>query len=322
MYDLAPDLGGPTRQSGYAEPLMDWNDVRYFLVLARLGSVRSAGASLGVSHSTVARRVEALEVQLATRLFDRNRDGYSLTDAGRQMLPGAERVEREMCAVERGLQGKDERLAGPVSVTCCDEYVAEMMIKELTVFCVAHHEIEMMITADSRAFDLSKREADIAVRTQGMGAQPPEHLIGKQLVPLFCANYVATEHACRLEPEAAGSRPRWIAFEDRRHANMMVASSSYPDVPLWGGFSSLGLMLQATREGLGIAMLPCYVADRDPALQRLRKPDLRQVAEIWLLSHRDLRDNARLSATRDCVTQALRRREPLFRGEEPVERCN
>jgi len=96
---------------------MEWNDVRHFLALSRAGSVRAAGAQLGVSHSTVARRVEALETKLATRLFDRNRDGYSLTQAGRQMIPGAERIEKEMSALERGVIGKDEQLAGQVALT-------------------------------------------------------------------------------------------------------------------------------------------------------------------------------------------------------------
>ncbi len=296
---------------------MDWNDVRYFLALARLGSVRAAGASLGVSHSTVARRVEALEVQLAARLFDRTRDGYALTAAGTQMVPGAERVEREMSALERGLVGQDERLAGPIRLTCCDAYVSEMMVRELTVMCSAYPDIELELTTDSRSFDLSKREADIAVRTLGIGATPPEHLIGRTLVPVFCANYVATEHAHRLDPERDGTEPRWIAFEGRKHVEAMIAQTSYPHVPPWGAFSSLALMMQATREGLGIAMLPCYVADRDAALRRLAKPDLRHVADLWLLSHPDLRDNARFSAARECISQALLRQDDLFRGCGP-----
>ena len=82
--------------------LVDWNDVRYFLALARTGSVRAAGAALQVSHSTVARRVEALEERLAARLFDRSRDGYALSDAGRQMLAGAERIEAEKAAKKAG----------------------------------------------------------------------------------------------------------------------------------------------------------------------------------------------------------------------------
>lgn len=297
---------------------MDWNDVRYFLALSRLGSVRAAGASLGVSHSTVARRVEALEVQLAARLFDRSRDGYTLTAAGLQMLPSAERVEREMSALERGLAGQDERLEGPVRVTCCDEFVSEMMLEELTVFCGAYAGIELGITTDSRSLDLSKREADIAVRTLAVDAQPQEHLLGRKLVGIYCANYVARAHAHRLDPEVGGTCPRWVAFEEREFFAAMVAKSSYPHVPPWGAFSSLGLLMQATCAGLGIAMLPCYVADREPALRRLAEPDVQHVANLWLVCHPDLRDNARFRAARDCVVQALMQRESLFHGQRPA----
>lgn len=296
---------------------MEWNDIRYFLALSRLGSVRAAGASLGVSHSTVARRVEALEVQLAARLFDRSRDGYTLTEAGVLMVPGAERVEREMAALELELAGQDERLAGPVRLTCCDQYVSEMMVHELAVFCGAYPGIEIGITTDSRSFDLSKREADIAVRTLPVDAQPQEHLVGRKLVGVYCANYVATVHAHRLDPDLEGSNPRWIAYEERKFFEQMVAQSSYPNVAAWGAFSSLALMIQAAQAGLGIAMLPCYVADRDTSLRRLAKADVQQVANLWLVSHPDLRDNARFRAARDCIVQTLERRKALFHGERP-----
>lgn len=296
---------------------MDWNDVRYFLALARLGSVRSAGASLGVSHSTVARRVESLEDKLSARLFDRNRDGYLLTDAGRQMLARAERVEREMACLERELVGRDERLAGPVHVTCCDEFVSAMLVADFAEFCGAYPDIELAMTTDSRPYDLSKREADIALRMLARGSQPPEHLIGRLLAPVVIANYVAVAHADRLDPELPGTAPRWIAFDEPRHVAAQIAQTSYPDLPPWGSFASLSLMLQATHEGMGIVMLPCYVGDPDPRLRRLTKPDVRHLADMWLVSHPDLRDNARLQAARECVATALRRREPLFRGQSP-----
>ncbi len=293
---------------------MDWNDVRYFLALARLGSVRAAGASLGVSHSTVARRVEALESRLAARLFDRNRDGYVLTEAGRQMLPGAERIEHEMSALERGLVGQDERLAGNIAVTCCDNFVAALLLRELTALCRAYPDIELTFTSDSRSFDLSRREADIAIRTLPRNAQPPEHLIGSRLVPLVIANYVADEHASSLEPEQPGASPRWIAFEPHKQAEFLIATSSYPDVPAWGAFPSLELMAQAAREGLGLAMLPTYVGDPDPALRRLVHSDERHVADVWILSHPDLRDNARFRAARHHVASALKQHHDLFAG--------
>lgn len=294
---------------------MDWDAVRHFLALARLGSVRAAGASLGVSHSTVARRVEALETELATRLFDRNRDGYTLTEAGRQMRPGAERIEREMSALERGLVGQDERLAGAVALTCCDNYVADLLLRELTPFCRAYPDIELSFTTDSRAFDLARREADIAIRTLPLGAQPPEHLIGMRIVPVVIANYVARAHAERLDPDAAGADPRWLAFEDRKQFEAMVCQCSYPDVPAWGAFSSLDLVVQAAREGLGLAMLPTYAGDRDPDLRRLARPDVRHLADLWLVSHVDLRDNARFRATRSRIVEGLRTHGALFSGE-------
>ena len=294
--------------------LMDWNDVQHFLALARSGSVRAAGGALGVSHSTVARRVEALEAQLAARLFDRSRDGYTLTEAGRDMLPIAQRIEGEMSALERGLVGRDERLAGSVTVTCCDSYVSHFLLSELGSFCAAHPQIELAFIVDSRSFNLTKREADIAVRILGVGVEPPDYLIGLKLVPIFVASYIAEAHAHRLDPDTEGTNPRWVSFDDRKMQDAMVAASSYPQVPTWGSFSSLELMVQAVQQGLGIAMLPTYVGDGQIGLRRLRQPDLRHLAELWLLSHPDLRDNARFRATRAVVVQALQKRVRLFQG--------
>lgn len=294
---------------------MDWNDVQHFLALARLRSVRAAGASLGVSHSTVARRVEALEARLATRLFDRNRDGYVLTDAGRQMLPAAERIEQEMAALERGLVGRDERLSGAVALTCTDSYVSGLLLAELTGFCDEYPEIELAVTIDGRPFDLARREADIAVRALVVGVQPPEYLIGTRVAPLVLASYVAVAHERRLDPERDGTRPRWIGIEPRKVFDVIAARSSYPDLPRWGTFSSLEAIVQAARQGLGLVMLPTYVGDRDPALRRLARPDLRHVADLWLLTHPDLRDTARFRATRARIADAFKRHAALFRGD-------
>jgi DNA-binding transcriptional LysR family regulator len=293
---------------------MDWNDIRYFLALARLGSVRAAGTSLGVSHSTVARRIEALEAQLATRLFDRNRDGYTLTEAGHQMIPGAERIEREMSALERGLVGQDERLSGVVALTCCDNYVADLSLRILKPLCQSYPEIELCLTTDGRLFDLSKREADIAIRAMPVGAHPPEHLIGVKLAPVMLANYVAIEHAQQLDPDCQGSNPRWASFDQRTIQEEMIERSSYPEVPPWGSFSSLELLVGAARRGIGLVMLPVYVGDREPALRRLAHSDLRHVGDLWLLSHPDLRDNARFRVIRTRLVEGLKPYEALFQG--------
>lgn len=270
---------------------MDWNDVRYFLALARGGSARAASAELGVSHSTVARRVDALETELETRLFDRHRDGYLLTDAGKQMVPGAERVEAEMAALERGLAGQDTRLAGPVRVTCTDPFVGRMLVRALASLCAEHRGLEIELDTDSRYIDLSKREADVALRAVGRDATPQEHLIGRKIVPIVIANYVAVAHADRLDPDRAGGLSRWLGSDRTRVVESLVASSSHPDLPLWGAFTSMAMVIEAACEGLGLAMLPTYAGDTDPRLQRLDRADTRHMGDFWLLSHPDLRDN-------------------------------
>jgi DNA-binding transcriptional LysR family regulator len=271
---------------------------------------------LGVSHSTVARRVEALETRLGVRLFDRHRDGYLLTDAGREMVAGAERVEREMADLERGLAGQDARLEGLVRVTCTDSFIAKILLSGLSRLCEAHPGIELDLDADAKNLDLSKRDADIALRALVPTATPPEHLIGRRLVPITLCNYVGTAHAAALDPERAVRPLRWLGYDNlSKVVEELVASSSYPEVPVWGTFESMAVMVEAVHAGLGIVMLPTYVGDPDPELTRLPRPDLRHAADFWLLSHRDLRENARLKAARESITTALAEHDALFRGE-------
>lgn len=207
-----------------------------------------------------------------------------------------------------------------MSVTCCDGYVADIAVSGLADLCAEYPEIELGLSTDSRAFDLAKREADLAVRTLPRGGQPPEHLIGTLVAPVTLASYVARAHADRLDPgrpDVASRDTRWIAFEDRRSLQLMVAASSHPDVQPWGTFSSFHLMVRAARDGLGIVMLPTYVGDREPALTRLTHADLRHVADLWLLCHPDLRDNARVRVVRNRLRALLDGHAPLFRGEQP-----
>lgn len=288
--------------------------MRHFLSLARTGSVRAAGSSLGVSHSTVARRVEGLESRLGVRLFDRHRDGYLLTDAGHRMVAAAERVEVEMAALERGLAGQDARHEGPVRVTCTDPHLVAILLPALASLCERHPGIELELDADAKNLDLSKREADVAVRALVVGVSPPEHLLARRLAPITLGSYVARAHAERLDPARGPAHARWLGGGLRK-LEELVASSSYPDLPVWGRFEPMAVMIEAAHAGLGLLMLPTYACEPDPGLQRLPSPDLRHVADFWLLSHGDLRDNARLRAARACITEAMTARAALFRGE-------
>lgn len=278
---------------------LDWDELRYFLALARAGSVRTAGAALAVSHTTVARRVEALEARLGARLFDRHRDGYALTDAGRRLVTAAERVEGEVHALARGVTGEDARLAGPVHVTCGDEFMADLLLDSLADWCAANPGVQLAISRDGRPYNLAKGEADLAVRVLAPDAAPPGYLVGHRLGPLVCASYVAVAHAARLAPPAPAAR--WLGYTDTRVTRELVATSSYPDLPVWGAFNALSIMVRAAVQGWGLAILPTYVGDAEPRLRRLDPADVRHVGAIWLLSHPDLRQTARVQAARTAI---------------------
>jgi DNA-binding transcriptional LysR family regulator len=128
------------------------------------------------------------------------------------------------------------------------------------------------------------------------------------------ANYVARAHEGRLDPGLSATGTRFVSFDDRAVQDAMIARSSYPEVHAWGAFGSLDLLAQAALEGLGLVMLPTYVGDRVPGLRRLAHADLQHVADFWLLSHADLRDNARIRRVRSGVAQVFKEHTALFAG--------
>jgi DNA-binding transcriptional LysR family regulator len=231
------------------------------------------------------------------------------------MVPSAERVEHEMADLERALLGQDGRLAGTVAVTCGDNAVAGLLLGALGPFCAEHPQVELRFTVDGRPFDLARREADVAVRALLPGVSPPEYLLGARVAPVILANYVAVSHAARLDPARPGTPARWLAFDDPALFAKMIAGSSWPDLPAWGSFASLEAIRSAAHAGLGLVMLPVYVGDADPRLQRLVPADPRHVADLWLLCHPDLRHTTRVQAVRAVVAALFRDHAALFRGD-------
>jgi DNA-binding transcriptional LysR family regulator len=292
-----------------------WDDLRFCLAVARRGSIRGAAADLGVSHSTVTRRIAALEKRLSTRLFDRSREGFTPTAAGARLLPHAERMAAEMAALARELDGRDQRMTGRISVTCCDRWVADLLLAALTRLLDANPALDLHLTADTRPFSLTRREADVAVRILARGASPPEHLVAERLVPLTVAAYVARTHLDRFAPDRSGARPRWLgSIPDPALLDELITGVGLPVAPSWGRFEELSTLAQAARHGLGLALLPTYIGDPDPLLVRVPGSGTMEVADLWLLSHPDLRANARLRVTRSTVAGGLRAHDALFRG--------
>jgi DNA-binding transcriptional LysR family regulator len=277
---------------------MNWDDLRLFLAAAEAGSMRAAAKSLRVSHTTVSRRIEALEVGFDTRLFDRRSDGFDLTPAGAALLPVAKSMESNIQGVERQVRGADKELAGPLVVTLPDMFAMYLMGPILFEFMAAYPSIDLEVNESWNVFDLSRREADVAIRFTNT---PADHLIGRELGVFYEAAYGLPDYIRAHAPLDVSTTAKWVGWGDEAHRKRWVATSPFPKLGTVGRFDDVPMQISAMKAGLGIGLIPCFVGDAVPEFERLSKPTPR--TGVWLLSHSDLRTTARVMTFRRFVIE-------------------
>jgi DNA-binding transcriptional LysR family regulator len=292
----------------------DWSDLQFFLAVAREGSVRKAAGRLGVNHATVSRRIAAFEQRLGVHLFERLRSGYALTREGEEVLGSASRMQEEMDALERRVVGKDARLAGPIRFTLPD-HMAEFLMPDLVAFTDRYPEIELEVAVSYSAFNLSEREADVALR--GAQASPPEGLVGRRVAKHASCCFASPEYLARHDLAADPPTARWLGWDDLVPFPRWVKESDHPHIPVRGRFNHPQLQVAAARCGAGIAKLPCFLGDAEPGLVRVPPATLDFRWTLWLLTHRDLRTTARIRAFLDFLFGVLQRERPLLEGRRP-----
>lgn len=295
---------------------MDWESLKFFLAVARQGTLAGAGRSLGVKHSTVLRRIATLEGDLGLKLFERHPGGMLLTGAGREMLDIAARIGDDLVTLERRLSGRDLRLTGTVRLAAIGVLVP-WIAEALAAFHALYPGIVVEVAISPATVSLARHEADIAIR---ISARPPDSLIGRRIATLVHGVYAARTHPAAREPSPVLADHAWIAYAESRNdlpqARWMAETIPADRVVLRSGHT--GMMVAAVRAGLGLAVLPCYLGDAEPALRRLRLvPDLGQ--EMWLLTHRDLRRTPRVRAVMDFLAKELLRHRDLIEGRDHGE---
>ncbi len=284
--------------------MSEWDDLRFFLEVARIGSVSGAASKLGVNHSTVSRRINAYEKSHDVRLFERVHSGYELTAAGEHIYHYALEIEQRVLSVERELFGRDARLQGSVRVTVYHALATQLIMPRLGGFHEQYPDIdlELVVTTDVR--DLSAREADIAVRGT---AKPPEHLIGRQVVKFVHGMYTSTNYINR------GLRRDEVILwrNDSDVPDWMQVH--YPDARVVLRVDDVATMAAAVEAGLGLARLPCHSAD---SIELYRLPIELPPSDwgVWVLSHADLRATARVRVTREFLVSVLEEQSDLFAG--------
>ncbi|WP_229801679.1 LysR family transcriptional regulator [Halioglobus japonicus] len=288
---------------------MDWDDIKVLLALARQGSARGAAQVLGVSNSTVTRRLDDLEQTLQTHLFDRTPDGYRMTAAAEQLLPTAEHVEELILAAERRIQGGDQHLEGPVRITLPASGGMSRLIDRLALFAEEYPGIELEISSSAQALDLSRREADIALRVMPVGVKPPDYLIGRYLSPISASTYV---HRDLLNPDTPDdvSHLPWVGKAAAGDSEDWLAETNLQDNPVRHAIVDLSLLVSALQAKMGMGFMPCFYAADHEELVRVPGATVVHQTDLWVLTHKDLRPSARLRAVRDVIADELQHQRP------------
>jgi DNA-binding transcriptional LysR family regulator len=288
---------------------LDWDDLRTALFLARAGSIRAAARALGVSHSTVLRRLDALESATGVRLFDRKPDGYELTAAGQDVFDTAKSLEDVVLALERRVEGRDLRLSGPVRVTLPDPLLP-LLLPDLRAFGDAHPAIEVTIAVGLAYADLAHREADVAIR---FASEPPPDLVGRRLAHGNCAVYGSKRYLARRSTRNLEALD-WVGWEPE--STMFFARWMQKHVPsarVGLRATSSWVIRDAVDADAGVALLPCALGDARPSWRRLRVvPEA--AAPLWILTHVDLRTTARVRALRDFMIDAIVAKKKIIEG--------
>ncbi len=284
---------------------MNWDDLRFFLALARNNSVSGAGRELNVKHTTVARRIAALEEQLGSRLFDRTPGGYSLTQVGENLIPHAIDIEEHVHDADREVFGMDAQLSGPLKLASSYDLLSRLITPYIHKFTDKYPAVELELISSTGLVDLGSREADIALR---ISPKPPEHLIGRKVVPLGHGIYGSETYLTQQQ-----KNPNLILWSHERSCPEWV-TKHFPKSKIVLRVSEVMTMMEATRNHLGLARMPCYVADADPRLRRVDIPVTPSDWSVWVLSHKDLRDTARVRACREFLVDTIEHQRALIEG--------
>ncbi len=277
---------------------LDWDDVRYFLALARQRSLSGAARVLHVEHSTVARRVQGLETRLGVRLFDRLPRSWPLTAEGEALLAHASRMEEEALAFGRAALGAST-LEGTVRLSVPPVFGSHFLVPRLAALRPQWQGIVLDLTGEARAADLHRGEADLAVRLSrpqqpglaarklgemGYGLYGGHGWVG---LPQDAWVFLGYGESLREVPQQ-----RWLERLAGERPFVMHAND-------------LATLHQGCRAGLGLAVLPHFLARDDPALFGMMPPDAALRRDIWLAVHPDVRRSPRVRAVAEALAKAV-----------------
>lgn len=289
---------------------LNWDDLKFFLAIARAGSARKAAPETGANHATVARRLNLLEDMLDSRLFDRSQQGLTLTRQGEALLPYAERMEAELAGAQRAIGGQDARVDGVVHVSIPHFMVNTKVGAHIADFATARPEIEIALQTTNRVASLQRHEVDVSIR---YASDVTGDIVGTALAHCTKAVYCNAETAAKMRDNGGDGQSMlgWGEPEDATTADW-IKQTPYPNATLAHRLAEGGAQTLFAAHGAGLSMLPCFYGDTQADL--VRAPFQQPVPDrtLWLLFHKDIRDTARVRLFIDAMVNAVRQDTASF----------
>lgn len=283
--------------------MFDWNDLKYFLAVARHGSTIAAGKALRLSQSTVQRRLAELEKRVGRKLVRRTAAGYRLTDFGKELQPYAERIEASVADFERQVTGKGRDGSGVIRVTC-PEPIVHRMTPLIEQFHARYPRLRVEFVMSDHYLDLAKGEADVAFRS----GDTDDELVGRKIADSVWAVYASRGYIERYgKPEQIADLARHsLVCLDESMVNHRVAKwlkEVAPQAKIAARNNSVLGMMYAVKSGVGLGPLPTAITDNEPDLVRVLGP-IPELARSWrLLTHPELRRTPRISTFFDFIIE-------------------
>lgn len=288
----------------------DWNDLKYFLAVARHGGLSGAAAALGTSASTVSRHVDALEKRFGTTLFLRQQTGYLLTDDGTALMQHIEQVEQAMMATERnGRRSVQQEVSGQVRLATTEMLALHLIAPNLPLLRARYPKLQVELNISLARANLSRREADLALRMVAPDEGAGDY-VANRIASMDFGIYCASSVMSRID--GADRTDAW------REMDYVSWDDSWSELPMarwlqaeFGGkpptlaCNSLQVQYAAVRAGLGVGMLPCFIGDHDASLCRLGSRMNSLSRDLWLVYHRDLKASRRVGVMREFINELI-----------------
>jgi DNA-binding transcriptional LysR family regulator len=286
--------------------MLDWDDIKTFLAIARHGSLSAAARNLKVSQSTMSRRLDHLHGRVGSALLERTPTGFRLTPGGAAILEQATAMETAALSLERTIAGDDQRLEGTVRVTAVETFAAHILTQAVAALQLHHPGIAVELITDNRSLSLARREADIAVRLGRFDAHETiVRKIGDMAFGIYASRgYIDTHGMPALGTLGEGHRIVRVQDDllDTPDARWFAAHVSKGEPALFA--NSRDVQIRAVAQGVGVGFLPCYAADGMSGLVRIAFHE-QVMREIWMGVHRDTRHAPRIQAVQEAIVAAV-----------------